>query len=216
MYEILAAQSECEWEFMTHLLAILALMSAWINKITPESSIVHYHSFSTPVSLLCVPHSLPLPLTTVTLMWMGFCRHGPDVRMKGKLCLLYCPIDHWLSCSILIQWNIVKIAVFFRQIYHYGDSYFSSLNNKLQYEPLQLSCHSQGPSQIYRVLQIFNAAPISMLYGHRKLPTIQDHMEGLMFSFRFQVLNLWPAPTVSWCCESCTGESGSILYVGWL
>jgi len=25
---------------MTHLIAILALMSAWINKITPESSIV--------------------------------------------------------------------------------------------------------------------------------------------------------------------------------
>jgi len=32
-------------------------MSAWINKITPESSIIHYHSFSTPVSLLCVPNS---------------------------------------------------------------------------------------------------------------------------------------------------------------
>jgi len=50
----------------------------------------------------------------------------------------------------------------------HGDSYFSSLDNKLQYEPFQLSCHSQGPKQIYRVLQILNAAPISMLYGHRK------------------------------------------------
>jgi len=49
----------------------------------------------------------------------------------------------------------------------YGDSYFSSLNNKLQYEPLQLSRHSQRPNQIYRVLQILNAAPISMLCGHR-------------------------------------------------
>jgi len=50
----------------------------------------------------------------------------------------------------------------------YGDSYFSSLDNKLQYEPLQLSCHLHGPNQIYRVLQILNAAPISMLCGHRK------------------------------------------------
>jgi len=53
----------------------------------------------------------------------------------------------------------------------YGDSYFSLLNNKLQYEPLQLSCHSQGPNQIYRVLQILNAAPIPMLRGHRKCST---------------------------------------------
>ena len=53
---------------MTHLLAILALMSARINKITPESSIVHYHSFATPVSLLWVPSSLSLPLTMETLL----------------------------------------------------------------------------------------------------------------------------------------------------
>ena len=50
----------------------------------------------------------------------------------------------------------------------YGDSYFSSLDNKLQYEPLQLSRHSQGPNQIYRVLQILNAAPISMHCSHHK------------------------------------------------
>jgi hypothetical protein len=36
---------------MTHLLAILASTSAWIHKITPESSIVPYHIFSSPVSL---------------------------------------------------------------------------------------------------------------------------------------------------------------------
>ena len=50
----------------------------------------------------------------------------------------------------------------------YRDSYLSSLDKKLQYEPLQLICHSQGPNQIYRGLQILNAAPISMLCGHRK------------------------------------------------
>ena len=50
----------------------------------------------------------------------------------------------------------------------YGDWYFSSLDNKFQYKPLQLSHHSQGPNQIYRVLQILDTAPISMLCGHRK------------------------------------------------
>jgi len=30
----------------------------------------------------------------------------------------------------------------------YGDAYFSWIDNKLQYEPLQLSCHSQGPKSI--------------------------------------------------------------------
>jgi hypothetical protein len=50
----------------------------------------------------------------------------------------------------------------------YGDSYFSSLDNKLQYEPLHLSCHSHGPNEICQVLQILNAAPIAMLSGHHK------------------------------------------------
>jgi len=36
---------------MTHLLAILALTSALIDEITPESFIETYHIFSTPVSL---------------------------------------------------------------------------------------------------------------------------------------------------------------------
>jgi len=35
---------------MTHLLAILASTSTWIHMITPESSIVHDHIISTPVS----------------------------------------------------------------------------------------------------------------------------------------------------------------------
>jgi hypothetical protein len=50
----------------------------------------------------------------------------------------------------------------------YGDSYWSSIDNKLKYEPLQLSYHGQGPNQIYPILQILNAAPISKLCGHRK------------------------------------------------
>ena len=50
----------------------------------------------------------------------------------------------------------------------YGDLDFSSLDNKLQYEPLELRRHTQGSNQIYRLLQILNAAPISMLCGHRK------------------------------------------------
>ena len=43
---------------MTHLLAIMASPSASIITITPDSSIIPYHSFSTPVSLLPMPNSL--------------------------------------------------------------------------------------------------------------------------------------------------------------
>jgi hypothetical protein len=50
----------------------------------------------------------------------------------------------------------------------YAGSYFSLLNNKLQYEPLQLSHHSQSPTQIDQILQILNAAPISMLCSQHK------------------------------------------------
>jgi len=50
----------------------------------------------------------------------------------------------------------------------YGDSYCSLLDNKLQYEPLPLSRHSQGRNQIYQVFQILNAAPISIQCSHRK------------------------------------------------
>jgi hypothetical protein len=48
---------------MTHLLAILASPCAWIKRITPESSIVPYHSFSAPAFLLALPNSLSPPLT---------------------------------------------------------------------------------------------------------------------------------------------------------
>jgi len=41
----------------------------------------------------------------------------------------------------------------------------------------------------------------------------RSHMQGLVFSFRFPLLNMWPAPRVSWCCEISSGASGSILYV---
>ena len=50
----------------------------------------------------------------------------------------------------------------------FGDSYVSSLDNKLQYESLQLGHHSEGANQIYWVLQILNIAPMSMPHGHRK------------------------------------------------
>jgi len=55
-----------------------------------------------------------------------------------------------------------------------GDLYFSWLDTKLQDEPLQLSSHSPGSNQIYRVLQILNAAPISMLCGHRECSNFHE------------------------------------------
>jgi len=92
IYQILGAESECEWVFMAHWLAVLAMTSDWINKITPESSIVPYHSFLMPVSLLCIWNALS-PLVTTTFLWISFRRHGPDECMNGKLCLRYCLID---------------------------------------------------------------------------------------------------------------------------
>jgi len=52
----------------------------------------------------------------------------------------------------------------------YGDLYFSSLYNKLQYEPLQISRHSQGPNQIYRVLQILNFYAVRSPQMHELSP----------------------------------------------
>jgi len=40
-----------------------------------------------------------------------------------------------------------------------------------------------------------------------------SHMQGLIFSLRFSVLKLYPAPRVSWCCKLSSSASGSILYV---
>ena len=153
---------------MTHLLAILALMCAWINKITPESFIVHYHSFSTHVSLLRIPNSLPLPLTTTRLLWRLLADMIQINAWKGSYAY-----DIALSTANLaaaseynrISWKFMCPSGRYTT---YGDSYFSSLDNKLQYEPLQLSRYSQGTNQTEWVLQIFNAAPISMLCGHRK------------------------------------------------
>jgi len=148
---------------MPHLLPVLALTSAWNHKITPESFIVPYHSFSTSVSFIGVTNSL-LPPLTATLWWRIFCRHGPDEGMKGKLCLGYCLMDCKLSCSILIQWNIVTIRVSFQRIYHiqrYHIRRFIFLLDQYQTQVWTLATQpSLTRSQIYQVLQILNAAPI--------------------------------------------------------
>jgi len=91
-YLIASAKSECDGVFMTHLFEILASPSAWINTITPESSIAPSHSFSAPVSLLCIPNSLSPPVTA-TLLWRIFCKHSPDECIKGMLCLQFHLID---------------------------------------------------------------------------------------------------------------------------
>jgi hypothetical protein len=62
---------------MTHLLAILASMSAWINKIIPESSIVPYHIFSSPVSLR-VYLSFVYQILSL-LHWLQHCCEGNSV-----------------------------------------------------------------------------------------------------------------------------------------
>jgi len=117
LHKILSAKSEYERVFVTYLLAILALMNAWINKITPESFIIHFHSFSMSVSLLYAPNLLPPPLTA-TLLGKILCRHGPHECTKGKLCIQYCLIDCWHIWSILIQQKLMKIQVSFQRIYH--------------------------------------------------------------------------------------------------
>jgi hypothetical protein len=45
---------------------------------------------------------------------------------------------------------------------------------------------------------------------------LSSHMQGLMFSVRFSVLNVSLAPRVSWCRELSSGASGSFRYAGCL
>jgi len=64
---------------MTHLLAILASTSAWIYKITPESSIVRYHIFSMPVSLRVYLSFVYQIL--ILFHWLQHCCEGYSVDM---------------------------------------------------------------------------------------------------------------------------------------
>ena len=153
---------------MSHLLAILALMRAWINKITPESSIVHYHSFSMPVSLLCVPNS-PSSITYCNIVVKAILQTQP--RWPHEREVMFTILPCW-PLTVLQHPNTIEYrenpCVLLADIPHMEIhiSPRSIINSNL--ESFQLSHHSQGSNQIYLVLQILNATPIAMLCGHRK------------------------------------------------
>jgi len=73
---------------MTYSLSIVALMCAWINPITPKSSIESDHSFSLPVSLLRVSNSLCSSLAADTL------QTDPRWTCQGDVIFMIMP--YWL------------------------------------------------------------------------------------------------------------------------
>jgi hypothetical protein len=119
---------------MTYLLAIMASPSTWNDTITPESSIVPYHWFSAPVSLLGLPNSRCPPLTR-------HCGEGysKDTAQMNAWKWSYA-YDIALSTSNLaaassynqISWEITCPSGGFAT---YRDSYFSLIDNKLSMTP---------------------------------------------------------------------------------
>jgi len=138
------SKSECKRVFISNLLAIWALTTASINKITPESSIIPYHSSSMPLSFLCISNSFPPPLSVI-LFRRIFYQHGPDECMEWKLCLPYGLTGSLLCRSIIIEWNVMKIHVSFWRICHIWQFIFLLNWQQTECEQLQLSCYSQGP-----------------------------------------------------------------------
>jgi hypothetical protein len=120
---------------MTYLLAMLALTSAWIHNITPESSIQPYHRLSTPVSL-CVCLSFVYQFLSIHY-WMQHCCEGysaaPGQMNTWKVSEAY---DN--TCSTA---NLAAASRYPREFWIYvfpscgyttfGDLWFSLIDNKL-------------------------------------------------------------------------------------
>jgi len=208
---------------MSHLLAILALMRAWINKITPESSIVHYHSFSMPVSLLCVPNS-PSSITycnivvkailqtqprwpherevmfTILPCWpLTVLQHPNTLQYRENTCVLPADIPH------------MEIHISPRSM---TNSSMNPCNSAVTHKVPTKSIEFCRFSMLHRFLwYAVTANPRTLMHNDY---VWRSHMQGLMFWFRFSLLQLWPAPRISWCRELSSGASDSIPYVRWL
>jgi hypothetical protein len=97
-YNMLDAESVCVRVFVTHLLAIMALMNAWMHKNTPESSIVPDYSLCRPVSLYLnlffIYQILSLPISRqnrVKNVWQT----TPRWRCEPKFMLTILPYLQW-------------------------------------------------------------------------------------------------------------------------
>jgi len=142
---------------MTHVIVILALMSAWIHKITPESSIIPYHCFTTPGSL-CVYPSLVYQIISLLHRqqhcWEGYSAHSAQMNTwKGSyaynIALLTANLAA-VSWYNTLSWIYMCPSSGYTT---YEDSYFSSIDIKLSRNP-------RNSAVTHQVLQILHAAPI--------------------------------------------------------
>ena len=186
---------------MTHLLAIMQSISARINTITPESSIIPYHSFSTPVSLCLY---LTLVYQILSLHHGLQCCCGANSADMAKM-------NTWkgsYAYDIALSTSSFATAIWYNTIswIHvcasgrytaYRDSYISLIENTLSMNPFNSAI-------THRVLQILNAAWVlchavtlnDWAFTHKYYVLRSSSMQGHMFTFQFSVL-YW-ASTKNW------------------
>jgi len=142
---------------MTQLLAILALTSAWIHNITPESCIVPFHMFGSPVSLH-VYLSFVYQILSL-LHWLQHCceEYSSDTVQMNTWKASYAyniaistPNLDAVCWYIELSWIYVCPP---SEYTTYGDCWFSWIDSKLSLTP----CNS---AVTYWVLQILNDVPI--------------------------------------------------------
>jgi len=131
IHKILCQTSKCEWLFMTHSLAILALMTTGIDLITPESSSYLYCSFSILNIFFVNPISLTSVMLGVYTLWLQQTRIAESE-------VLHMILRNWLL-TLLQNHRITgyhKYRVSIRLVYRIRRFIFIHYQQQTQFETL--------------------------------------------------------------------------------
>jgi len=160
---------------MAHLLEILASTSAWIHKITPQSSMVPCHSFSTPVS-----PRMYVSFVYQILSLLHWLQHRFEGYSAGTA-----QMNTWkgsCACNITLSTTNLAAASWYNRlswIYMcpfggyttYRDSYFFSINNELSMTP----CNSAVTHWVLCHALTSNARDFTYKYDVER-----RHMQGII------------------------------------
>jgi len=149
---------------MTHLLAILASTSAWIHKITPESSIVPYHSFSTSVFLRIYLSFLYKILSLLHQLQHWFEEYSADLAQMNTWKGSYAYDISLATASLAAASWFTRLSWLYvcpsRRYTTYSHSYFSLMDNKLSMTP----CNSATTHRVLWHAVTSNARAVTHAY----------------------------------------------------
>jgi len=164
----------------------LGIDENWNRLDYPRIFIIPLLFFLYVESLLCKP-KFSLFSYTDCLHWRQtwYCECSRLGPLNGKFCSQYCLIDCLLCCRILKQWNMVKLGHPSDWYTSFGDSYLSTISNKLSLNPCKINCRHWPRPELYsrfKFCRVLHHSDNVVPHGHHSYARTRGIMNYLQWT----------------------------------